>query len=208
VFDRFSPKGFEVVYVGAFETRESCDKWREEFELPFPVVSDADGTLFEKLTNGWVPCNILVAPDGKVLFAEDDFDEDGYAAAVAAIYEQGDKVPLSSETAIRRRRPSESSRIVILGGGVGGLVAAHHMRRRLGKQHRIVVIDRSAHHLYASSLMFLMVGQRTEDQIRRPLAQLSKMGIDYHCADVEEIDVAGRVVRTPSDAVDIEYQVV
>lgn len=208
MFDRFSPRGFEVVYVGAFETSESCDKWKEEFDLAFPVVADADGALFEKLTNGWVPCNILVAPDGKVLFAEDDFDEDGYATAIAAIYEQAEHAPVASETAIRPRQPAESARIVVLGGGVGGLVAAHHLRRRLGKEHRIVVIDRSAHHLYSSSLLWLMVGQRSEDQIRRPLAQLSESGIDYHRAEVEAIDLAARVVRTPSDAFEFDYLVV
>jgi hypothetical protein len=35
--------------------------------LPFPVVPDADGELFRQLTTGWVPCSMLVGPDGKVL---------------------------------------------------------------------------------------------------------------------------------------------
>jgi sulfide:quinone oxidoreductase len=208
VFDRFSPKGFEVVYVGAFETPVSCDAWRQAFDLPFPVVADEDGALFRKLTNGWVPCNLLVAPDGTVLFAEDDFDEDGYATAIAGIYEQTETPPPSADTTARRRGPSEAARIVILGGGVGGVVAAHHLRRRLPDQHRIVVIDRSAHHLYSSSLLWLMVGERSEEQIRRPLTALSERGIEYHRGEVEAIDLSRRVVRTPSDAFDFDYLIV
>lgn len=31
---------------------------------------------------------------------------------------------------------------VILGGGVGGLVTANELRKRLGKEHRVVLVDR------------------------------------------------------------------
>ena len=64
--------------MGPFETAESCRAWQEEFSLTCPVVPDVDGTLFRQLTNGWVPCNILVGLDGTVLFAENEFDEAGY----------------------------------------------------------------------------------------------------------------------------------
>ena len=208
MFDRFSAKGFEVVYVGAFETPESCLEWKDEFDLAFPVIADEDGALFRRLTNGWVPCNILIAPDGTVLFAEDDFDEDGFATAIAAIYERTAERPESATSAIQRAARSGPARIVILGGGVGGIVTAHHLRRRLGREHSIVVVDRSAHHQYSASLLWLMVGQRREEQIRRPLAQLSAKGIEYQRGEVQEIDVARRVVRTTSDAFEYDYLVV
>ena len=60
VFERFGPEGLEVVYVGPFETADSCRKWKEEYELTFPVVPDEDGRLFQRLTSGWVPWSVLV----------------------------------------------------------------------------------------------------------------------------------------------------
>ena len=72
--------------MGAFETAESCRKWKEEFGLVFSVVPDAEGTLLRRLTNGWVPCNILVGRDGTVIFSENEFDEAGYTRAIAGLY--------------------------------------------------------------------------------------------------------------------------
>jgi len=210
VFDRFAARGLEVVYVGALETPESCAKWGEEFELPFPVVADEDGELFRQLTNGWVPCNILVAPDGTVLFAEDNFDEEGYATAIATIYET-EREPVDTAAAgtpAPRVGALGAARVVVLGGGVGGLVAAHRLRERLPKQHEVVLIDRSPDHLFQSSLLWLMIGDRNEEQICRPLWGLGRRGIGFRQAEVEEIDVARKIVRTTSDAFEYDYLVI
>ena len=59
-----------MVYVGPFETPESCEEWKREYDLAFPVVPDAEGALFERLTSGWVPWSVLVAPGGEVVFSE------------------------------------------------------------------------------------------------------------------------------------------
>lgn len=211
MFDRFAPQGFEVVCVGAFETTESCHTWKAQFGLACPVVPDADGTLFRQLTNGWVPCNILVAADGTVLFSENEFDEVSYTEAIAALYREPAEPQTASESAERsipRRGPSKAARIVILGGGTGGLVAAHHLRLRLAPEHRVVLIDRSPDHVFSSSLLWLMVGQRQDHQIRRPLGRLADQGVEFHRDDIEEIDLGGKVVRTRSKTFDFDYLIV
>jgi sulfide:quinone oxidoreductase len=212
VFDRFRSSGLEVVCIGAFETAESCDTWKQRFGLGCPVVSDEDGVLFRRLTNGWVPCNILVGPDGTVLFAENEFDETGYVAAITALYERAAPSPLvrqADQPAVERRVPSRAAaRIVVLGGGVGGLVTARELRRRLGREHHVVLIDRSPVHLFQPSLLWLMVGRREPQQIQRPLTRLAAHGIDFHQGEVTEIDLDGRVVRTASAAFAFVYLVV
>jgi sulfide:quinone oxidoreductase len=211
VFDRFAPLGFEVVCVGALETAASCDAWKAKFGLTCPVVPDVDGTLFRQLTNGWVPCNILVAADGTVLFSENEFDEAGYTAAIEALYREP-ATPQAARVSPVQSSPPRSSkapaRIVILGGGVGGLVAARHLRRRLGSEHRILLIDRSPDHLFSSSLLWRMVGQRRDDQIRRPLRRLVEQGIEFHQDTVDAIDVGRKVVRTSSTTFAFDYLVV
>jgi len=201
------------VCVGALETPESCRAWKDEFGLTCPVVPDAEGALFRQVTNGWVPCNILVGLDGKVLFAENEFDEAGYSAAIAAMYETPPvSRPVPSGVGEPRPLPASARRgtstIVILGGGVGGLVAAHRLRRRLSRNHRIVVIDRWSHHLFSSSLLWLMVGHRRSDQIRRPLQSLAGKGIEFHQGEIEELSLDRRFVRTDSQRFEFDYLIV
>ena len=52
------------------------------------MISDGDGTLFRALTNGWVPWSVLVGPDGKVVFSENEFDESGFSTAIQQMYER------------------------------------------------------------------------------------------------------------------------
>lgn len=208
MFDRFASQGLDVVCVGAFETPESCNTWKAQFGLACPVVPDTDGALFRQLTNGWVPCNILVGRGGIVLFSENEFDEAGYTKAIAGLFGEPAERQTGAESAQRaipRPGPSRAARIVVLGGGTGGIVAAHHLRRRLATEHRVVLIDRSPDHVFSPSLLWLMVGGRQSHQIRRPLKRLEAKGIEFHRDEVEEIDLDRKVVRTRSTTLDFDY---
>ncbi|MSP92031.1 MAG: NAD(P)/FAD-dependent oxidoreductase [Myxococcales bacterium] len=83
---------------------------------------------------------------------------------------------------------------LILGGGVGGVVAAHTLRGKLPAAHRIVLFDRARDHLFAPSLLWLLVGDRTPEQIVRPLDRLQRKGIEVVHADIDAIDPAARTV--------------
>jgi sulfide:quinone oxidoreductase len=191
------------VYLGAFETEEACRAWKEEYELEFPVIADGDGTLFRAFTNGWVPWSVLVGPDGKVVFSENEFDESGFSNAIRQMYEAP-----SAEKRMTRRRGSRAPSTVILGGGTGGLVAARELRRRLPSSHRIVLVDRSRDHVYQPSLLWQIVGQRRPDQYRRPLSRLERKGIEFRNDEVEEIDLESKRVRTASGDLDYDSLVV
>lgn len=84
--------------------------------------------------------------------------------------------------------------VIILGAGVGGLVAAHRLRRALPRDHRVLVIEREADHLFQPSLLWLAVGSRRLEQIRRPLDGLRRKGIELVSATVEAIDPTRRAV--------------
>jgi sulfide:quinone oxidoreductase len=161
------------------------------------VVADVDGTLFRALTNGWVPWSILIGPDAKVVFSESEFDEVGFAAAVRRMYET------PAAAARTTRSTARTGRTVVLGGGVGGLVAAHELRRLLPSDERVVLVDRAADHVFQSSLLWHMVGERRAEQFTRPLARLGRKGIEVRRAEIEELDLEGRVVGTSSG--DLEY---
>ena len=84
---------------------------------------------------------------------------------------------------------------IILGGGVGGLVTANRLRQWLPKDSRVVLIDRQPQHLFQPSLLWMAVGRRRPEQIRRPLARLGRKGIEVIQAEISRIDPAERRVN-------------
>lgn len=167
------------------------------------MIPDADGTLFRAFTNGWVPWSVLIDPDGKVVFSENEFDEEGFSVAIRQLYQQ----PSGEQPALRRAQSSADCTIV-LGGGIGGLVAARELQRRVPAGHRVVLVDRSAVHTYQPSLLWQMIGERRPEQFRRPLNRLERKGIAFHRAEVEELDLDNKVVRTTSSDLDYDTLVV
>ena len=87
-----------------------------------------------------------------------------------------------------------SKTVLILGGGIGGVVAASRLRRALPRAHRVVLVNREPDHLFQPSLLWLMLGWRTPQQISRPLTALARRGIEVVQGDVERIDAARRAV--------------
>jgi len=98
--------------------------------------------------------------------------------------------------------------IVVLGGGIGGVATARALRKRLSSSHRIVVVDRERDHVFAPSLLWLMVGQRTAKAISRPLVRLRRKGIDVRLGTVTQIDPERRTVTLGADTLTADYLVI
>jgi len=86
-------------------------------------------------------------------------------------------------------------RVLILGGGIGGIVAATRLRQRLAPEHRVVLVEKEADHVFSPSLLWLMLGRRRTGQISRPIAALAKRGIELIRGSIGRIDPAARTVR-------------
>lgn len=86
--------------------------------------------------------------------------------------------------------------VVVLGGGTGGLVAARALRRRLGREHRVVLVERDLRYRFAPSYLWVLTGERRPQQITRDLGRLRRRGIEVHEAEAVAIDTAGRSVET------------
>jgi sulfide:quinone oxidoreductase len=102
----------------------------------------------------------------------------------------------------------EDKTIVILGGGVGGVVSAVELRKKLPKQHRIVLVDREEQHLFAPSLLWLMIGQRTAEKISRPLDRLRKKGIDVVRGEIQRIEPAERRVTVNGENIAADHLII
>ena len=98
--------------------------------------------------------------------------------------------------------------VVILGGGVGGLVTANELRQRLGKEHRVVLVDREEKHIFWPSLLWLQVGLREPDDITRNLSLLGKKGIEVIKGQIDAIDPSRKAVRVGGTELVADYLVV
>ncbi len=98
--------------------------------------------------------------------------------------------------------------ILVLGGGFGGIVAASRLRRALPREHRVVLVEREASHVFAPSLLWLMIGERTPDAISRPIAALAKRGIEVVRGDIGKIDPERRTVSVNGRELAGDYMIV
>ncbi len=98
--------------------------------------------------------------------------------------------------------------VLILGGGVGGIVAATQLRRLLAPAHRVILVEKEADHVFAPSLLWLMIGKRNAAQISRPLAALSRRGIELIRGRIERIDPAARTIRVNGKDITGDHMVI
>lgn len=103
---------------------------------------------------------------------------------------------------------TDGKTILILGGGVGGIATARALRKRLPRKHHVVLVDRDAQHLFAPSLLWLMVGRRTVRAIARPLSRLTRRGIDVRIGAIEHIDPVTRTATVAGRALAADYLVI
>jgi len=59
---------FRVLLV-AEESKKDLRRFKEEFELDFPIVYDAKGSAFEKYQVNLIPANFLISPDMKLIYS-------------------------------------------------------------------------------------------------------------------------------------------
>lgn len=101
-----------------------------------------------------------------------------------------------------------SKTVMILGGGVGGLVTASLLRKALPRADRVLLVERDAAFVFAPSLLWLMTGDRTAEKISRPLARLSKKGIEVIRGEVQHVNVERREATVDGRLLACDYLVI
>lgn len=83
---------------------------------------------------------------------------------------------------------------LILGGGFGGISAANTLRSLLPEEHEIVVVDSSARFLVGAAKTWIMLGERTYDEVSRPRETLLAQGVRFVEDEVLSIGLSDRTV--------------
>src|SRR3989338_1107521 len=98
--------------------------------------------------------------------------------------------------------------ILILGGGIGGLVAANRLRKKLGKEHKIILIDKNDKHVYAPSFLWVMEGKRNVEKIQKSLERLKRKGIVFVNEKVVKIETEKNIVKTNKNNFNYDYLII
>jgi sulfide:quinone oxidoreductase len=86
--------------------------------------------------------------------------------------------------------------IVILGAGTGGTMVANRLHRRLDPDEvEIHVVDRDDRHVYQPGLLFVPFGLAEVDELVRSRRQQLRLGIGFHEAEVDAVDLDRDRVR-------------
>lgn len=101
-----------------------------------------------------------------------------------------------------------SKTVLILGGGVGGLVAATKLRKALPSRHRVVLVERDASFVFAPSLLWLMTGNRSAEQISRPMTRVERHGVEVVRGEIERIDPQKREVVVSGRSLTGDYLII
>ena len=98
--------------------------------------------------------------------------------------------------------------IVILGGGMGGLVAANVLKKKAGTSAKVVLIDKSKMYIHAPSFLYLMLGKRRVEKIRKNFSLLKRKGIEVVNGEIVKIDPAVKMVKTQSGDYRYDYLII
>lgn len=85
---------------------------------------------------------------------------------------------------------------LILGGGFGGLATARTLRTLLPQEHRIVVLDKAPAFAVGATKTWVMLGERTVEEVSRPRDILVPPGVELLETMVTAIDPASGEVTT------------
>jgi len=98
--------------------------------------------------------------------------------------------------------------VLILGGGVGGLITANVLSKSIGKNHRIILIDRDKQYAFAPSFPWLATGVRKPEKICKDLNALKKKGIEFVEGEITEINAENKTVEVNGTVISGDFLVV
>jgi sulfide:quinone oxidoreductase len=101
-----------------------------------------------------------------------------------------------------------NSNVLILGGGSGGLATAGRLKELLGDKVSVTVIDKQKIFVLGFSLLQVMTGEKSEQEVTVPKEKVSQKGIKFINTEVNMIDVKNSIVRTGQGEFGYDYLVI
>jgi sulfide:quinone oxidoreductase len=100
------------------------------------------------------------------------------------------------------------NKVLILGGGSGGLATAGRLKELLGNKISVTVIDKQRSFVLGFSLLRIMTGEKSEQEVTVPKEKVSQKGIKFVNTEVNKIDVSNGIVTTGQGEFAYNYLVI
>jgi sulfide:quinone oxidoreductase len=100
------------------------------------------------------------------------------------------------------------SKVLILGGGSGGLATAGRLKELLGDKISVTVIDKQRSFVLGFSLLRVMTGEKSEQEVTVPKEKVSQKGVRFINTEVNMIDVKNGSVHTGQGKFAYDYLVI
>jgi sulfide:quinone oxidoreductase len=100
------------------------------------------------------------------------------------------------------------NRVLILGGGSGGLANAGRLKELLGDKISVTVIDKQRSFVLGFSLLRVMTGEKSEQEVTVPKDKVSQKGVRFINTEVNMIDVKNGIVHTGQGEFAYDYLVI
>jgi sulfide:quinone oxidoreductase len=100
------------------------------------------------------------------------------------------------------------NKVLILGGGSGGLATAGRLKELLGNKISVTVIDKQRSFVLGFSLLRIMTGEKSEQEVTVSKEKVSQKGIKFINTEVNRIDVNNGIVTTGQGEFAYNYLVV
>jgi sulfide:quinone oxidoreductase len=101
-----------------------------------------------------------------------------------------------------------NNNVLILGGGSGGLATAGRLKELLGDKVSVTVIDKQKTFVLGFSLLRVMTGEKTEQEVTVSKDKVSQKGIKFINKEVNGIDINNGIVRTDQGEFGYDYLVI
>ena len=85
VWQRFQDESFALVVLGREEDEKVLRPFLEKTEFTFPVAPDPERAAFAKYASQYIPRNVVVGPDGTILFQSQGFERADFDEMISVI---------------------------------------------------------------------------------------------------------------------------
>ena len=100
------------------------------------------------------------------------------------------------------------NKVLILGGGSGGLATAGRLKELLGDKISVTVLDKQKTFVLGFSLLRVMTGEKTEQEVTVSKEKVSQKGIAFINVEINRIDVENGKVGTDQGEFEYDYLVI
>ena len=88
IWKKFKDKEFVVLVIGRGHSKRGVKSFQKKHGYTFPMAPDKDKSIYEKFFTRYIPRNILINKEGKIIYHEHGYNEEEFEKLIRLIEEE------------------------------------------------------------------------------------------------------------------------